>query len=120
MKSTRSGWMLIPLLCAAFLLSCSTVDDDEMKKRQMEMRSELENSIAETEAAIDRVERDIEAASEEMKEGLETKLSRLEDSRDELRDALDKMGGITAEEWDEFQRSVRRVVDNAKETLREV
>jgi len=120
MKSTRSGWMLIPLLFTAFLLSCSAADDDEMKKRQLEMRSELESSIAETEVAIDRVKKDIETASEDMWEGLETRLSRLEDSRDELRDALDKMGGITADEWDEFQRSVRRVVDNAKETLREV
>ncbi len=117
----KKKFMIIPLLFVVSLfLSCSTAGDDEMKKRQLEVRSELESSIAETEAAIDRVEKDIETASEEMREGLEANLDRLEESRDELRSALDKVGGITADEWDEFQRTVRRTVDNAKQTLREV
>jgi uncharacterized protein YPO0396 len=121
MIATTRGYLIIPFFfVVSLLVGCSTAGEDEMKKRQMEVRTELENSITETEAAISRLEKDIDAASEDVKEGLEAKLDRLEATRDELRDALDKVGGTTADEWDEFQKSVRRTVDNAKQTLREV
>jgi predicted nuclease with TOPRIM domain len=116
-----SGLKTIPLLLGvSLLLSCSPANEDQMKEKQLEIKSELENSIAETEAAIQAVEQDLESAGEEMRASLDTRLARLEDNRDDLRDKLDRVGDTTADEWDEFEKSVRRSVDNARQTLREV
>ena len=113
------GSSVLILFMATILVSCSNADENEMKKRQLEIRSELETAIAEIETAIDKVKIDLTSAGDEMHEKLNAKMDRLEETRKDLRNKLDDVGDTTADHWDEFQRSVRRALDNAKQALQE-
>jgi len=115
-----SAILILLILLAMILVSGLRANEKEMKKRQMEIRSDLGSSIADIERVIDRVKNDLTSAGEEVREKLNAKMDRLEETRKDLRDKLDEVGDTAADQWDEFQRSARRALDNTKQTLREV
>jgi transposase len=121
MITSRSGaaFGIILLLLAAFM-TCTSNRENDMKERQLSLRSQIEGSIADIDKARDRLKIDIDAASTNERDRLNRSLDRLDRARSDLQEKLDRMGETTAEKWDEFQRSVDRSLDNAREALRDV
>ena len=114
MSSMRN--MTIATLLLAGMFSCA---QDTMKREQLEIRSQLEQAIADIDHELDRVKREESATADSSKTKMEAKIEGLEEARENLSDHLDKVGDTTADEWDAFRREVDRSLENANEALKE-
>lgn len=109
------------LMLTAGLSACmGNGGEDEMKQRQLEMRSHLESKIAEVDRAMDRLNEEARASGEQARASVDVQLERLEETRDDLSRKLEELSDTTVEKWDEFARSVQRSLRNAEQTLKEI
>jgi hypothetical protein len=99
------------------LLGCSK---NEMKEQQVEVRSQLEQTLSDIDSQIDKMKRQSETATDSVKVKMERRVDQLDSTRQDLKDQLDKVAETTAVNWDEFRRGVDRSAENARETIRDI
>ena len=111
--------LLLPVFIFLFAAACGKSEQQSgFEQSRMEMREEINKTIANIDKRITGMRDQMAQATEEERQDIQDQIGKLEQSRKNLANRMEELRTATEEKWDEFRQETADMLNDVEQELR--